>query len=287
MKFFKGVILFSLILLFCTLNVKADTGSVVIYYNDINNYPIGKKVEYTTCQVGTTYKKTAPKISGYTYVPSVSESETYCDSEGTNIIGLVYQTDGNKKEGSVKVVCYDTKGNKLSKCTDGRSGTIGAEYYIYPPTLSGYQYVRTEGNNIGKFKEGSITVKFIYEQTGSSDIKIEKEEKAQPDVKTEEVKPTPVVKEEKKVVTKETKKETTKKTIVTKKQEVKTSNNKKEIVEDVIDVSYIDELEANIKNINYEFQLEDNNSNGLNYAMFGIFSCLSLGLFAIRKFMIK
>ena len=284
MKFLRGIILFSFILLLCTINVKAaDTGTVVIYYNDINNYPIGKKVEYTTCKVGTTYNKTAPKISGYTYIPSVSESSTYCDGEGTNIIGLVYQTDGNKKEGSVKVACYDTKGNKLSKCTDGRSGTIGTEYYIYPPTLNGYKYVRTEGANTGKFKEGSISVKFIYEATGKSDITIEKpgqEEPTTPDTKVEEKKPTSVV-------TTPTKKEEKKKTIVTKKQEVKTSNSKKEVEEDYIDVSFIDELETNIKNIDFKFELKNNNSNTLKYAMVGVFSSLSLGLFIVKKSIIK
>ena len=235
-----------LLLIFISVeNVHAATGSVAIYYNDINQHPVGKGVEYTTCTVGTTYSKSAPSISGYTYMPNESETSTYCDAEGTNIIAFVYQTKGNKKEGTVNVSCYDTKGNKLSKCTDGRSGTPGVEYYINPPTIEGYKFVRVEGPNNGKFKEGSINVKFIYESTGGNLIETKKEETPTPEVKQEtkqEVKKEEPKKEE---VKQETKKEepvkttqtstgtvTTKK-IVTKTNPVAKSNDQdeKEVVE--------------------------------------------------------
>jgi hypothetical protein len=212
-----------LLLIFISVeNVHAATGSVAIYYNDINQHPVGKGVEYTTCTVGTTYSKSAPSISGYTYMPNESETSTYCDAEGTNIIAFVYQTKGNKKEGTVNVSCYDTKGNKLSKCTDGRSGTPGVEYYINPPTIEGYKFVRVEGPNNGKFKEGSINVKFIYESTGGNLVETKKEEKPTPEVKQETKKEEPV-----KTTQTSTGTVTTKK-IVTQTNQVAKSNEKEE-----------------------------------------------------------
>ena len=226
-----------LLLIFISVeNVHAATGSVAIYYNDINQHPVGKGVEYTTCTVGTTYSKSAPSISGYTYMPNESETSTYCDAEGINIIAFVYQTKGNKKEGTVNVSCYDTKGNKLSKCTDGRSGTPGVEYYINPPTIEGYKFVRVEGPNNGKFKEGSINVKFIYESTGGNLIETKKEEKPAHEVKKEtkqEVKKEETKKEEI-VKTKQTNTGTvTTKKIVTQTNQVAKSNDQdeKEVVE--------------------------------------------------------
>ena len=252
MKFIKGVLLFSIILILNIVNVKAEgTGTVVIYYNDINNHPIGNKVERTTCKVGTTYTKSAPKINGYTYIPSVSESSTYCDSEGENIIAFVYQTNGNKTEGSVKVSCYDTKGNKIYKCTDGRSGTIGTSYEIKPPTLDGYTLERVEGANKGTFKEGSIEVKFIYSKNN----------------------------EVKKVVTK--KKTETK--IVTKKQETKAANTA-DVHEDN---TILEDINNRLSNFKLRLRFDNQDKYTIKYMMLGIFSSLSIGLFIIRKTLFK
>ena len=242
-----------LVIIFSIENVHAATGNVAIYYNDINQHPVGKGVEYTTCTVGTTYKKSAPSISGYTYMPNESETSTYCDLEGTNIIAFVYQTKGNTKEGTVNVSCYDTKGNKLSKCTDGRSGTPGVEYYINPPTIDGYKFVKVEGPNNGKFKEGSINVKFIYESTGGNLVETKKEETPTPEVKETKV-------ETKKEEVKETSKQETKKqettnsnTVTTKKIVTKTntvakSNDKeeKEVVETKEEIKENNNIERSI-----------------------------------------
>ena len=221
-----------ILILFSIETVHAATGKVTIYYNDINQHPVGNKISYASCTIGTTYTGTAPTISGYTLDKAASETSTYCD-EGENIIAFVYQTTGNKKEGTVNVSCYDTKGNKLSKCTDGRSGTPGVEYYINPPTIDGYKFVRVEGPNNGKFKEGSVTVKFIYESTGGN--LVEKEEKPTAKVKQEEkkeeIKTTPVVA---KTTTTQTKTQSnntvTTKKIVTKTTEVASTKEEKEEV---------------------------------------------------------
>ncbi len=223
MKKLGTIIFFTIIflLLFLNINVHAKEGVVTIYYNDINQHPVGQKVSRATCTIGTTYKGTAPSISGYRLDVNASETSTYCD-EGENIIAFVYQTTGNSKEGTVNVSCYDTKGNKLSKCTDGRSGTPGVEYYINPPTIEGYKFVRVEGPNNGKFKEGSINVKFIYESTGGNLVETKKEEKPTPEVKQETKKEEPV-----KTTQTSTGTVTTKK-IVTQTNQVAKSNEKEE-----------------------------------------------------------
>ena len=224
MKKLGTIIFFTIIflLLFLNINVHAATGRVTIYYNDINQHPVGQKVSTATCTIGTTYTGKAPTISGYKLDANASEPSTYCD-EGENIIAFVYQTTGNSKEGTVNVSCYDTKGNKLSKCTDGRSGTPGAEYYINPPTIDGYKFVKVEGGNNGKFKEGAINVKFIYESTGGNLV----EQQPTPSTKEPEVKPS--VKEETKKPSNNT--VTTKKIVTTTKTVASPKEETKEVVE--------------------------------------------------------
>ena len=269
-----GTIFFFIFILIVFLanieTVHAATGNVTIYYNDINQHPVGKKVSYATCTVGTNYTAKAPAISGYTYDANSSVDSTYC-SEGENIIAFVYQTNGNSKEGSVKVACYDTNGNKLSKCTDGRSGTVGASYYINPPTLDGYKFVRVEGANNGTFKEGSITVKFYYESTGGN--LVEKKEETPAAEKKEETK-----KEE----TKKNNNTVTKTKVVSKNKPV-ASNKKDETKEEV------KEVETKVVNKERTTTIVDNTKdNTTKYiAMSGIFSSILLLGFVIKKSLVK
>ena len=110
---------------------------------------------------------------------------------------------------------------------------------------------------------------------GETDIK--PEEPVTPDVPSEPKKEEP-------------KKETPKKTkIVTKKQEVKVANTKKEeIEEEFIEVAFIDEMESNLKNINYDFNFVSNGDKYVGkYAMIGVFSSLSIGLFIVKKSVFK
>lgn len=248
--------------------VHAATSNVTIYYNDINQHPVGQKVSHTTCTVGTNYTAKAPAISGYTYDANSSVDSTYC-SEGENIIAFVYQTNGNKKEGSVKVACYDTNGKKLTKCTDGRSGSIGAEYYINPPTLDGYKFVRVEGANNGTFKEGSITVNFYYESTGGNLV----EEK-------------PVA--EKKEETKKTNNNAVTKTKVVSKSQPVASNKKEETKKETKEVVK-EEVQTKVVNKERTTTIVDNTKdNTIKYiAMSGIFSSILLLGFVIKKSLVK
>ncbi len=271
------ILFFAIIFILFFINtetVHAATGKVTIYYNDINQHPVGQKVSYATCTVGTNYTAKAPAISGYTYDPNSSVDSTYCD-EGENIIAFVYQTNGNKKEGTVKVSCYDTKGNKLSKCTDGRSGTVGAKYYINPPTIDGYKYVRVEGPNNGTFKEGSVTVKFFYESTGGNLVEEKKEETPAPEQKQE----TPKQQETKKPETKKNNNTVTTTKVVTKKQPVETTK-KEEIKEEVKEPVVVKERTTTIVD-----NTKDN--TGKYIAMSGIFSSLALMGFVIKKSLVK
>lgn len=276
MKKLVGIIFFAIILLilFLNINVHAATGKVVIYYNDINQHPVGQKVSYDTCTIGTNYKGTAPSISGYTYMPNESETSTYCD-EGDNIIAFVYQTKGNNKEGTVNVSCYDTKGNKLNKCTDGRSGTPGVEYYINPPTLTGYKFVRVEGPNNGKFIEGAVNVKFIYESVGGNLV-----EEAKPE--TELVKQEP--KKEEPVKASNNNNTVTTKKIVTKTNTVASTNDtKKEVVEETKEIVKDD------NNIQRSITVVDhtNNNTGKYIVLGGIFSSIILVGFVIKNSLFK
>lgn len=267
------IIFFIFIFILILVNIEtvhAQTGNVTIYYNDINQHPVGQKVSHATCIVGTNYTAKAPAISGYTYDPNSSVASTYCD-EGENIIAFVYQTNGNDKEGTVKVSCYDTKGNKLSKCTDGRSGTPGAEYYINPPTIDGYKFVRVEGPNNGKFTSGSVNVKFIYESTGGN--LVDKEEKPAAEPKEE-----PKKTETKKTETNK-KNTVTKTTVVTKKQPVE-APKQEEKKEEVKEQNIVKERTTTI--------VDNTKSNmGKYIAMSGIFSSLALLGFVIKKSLIK
>ena len=277
MKKLVGIIFFAIILLilFLNINVHAATGRVVIYYNDINQHPVGQKVSYDTCTIGTNYKGSAPSISGYTYMPNESETSTYCD-EGDNIIAFVYQTKGNKKEGTVNVSCYDTKGNKLNKCTDGRSGTPGVEYYINPPTLDGYKFVRVEGANNGKFIEGAVNVKFIYESVGGNLVE---ETKPQTELVKQEPKKEEPVKASNNNNTVTTKKIVTKTNTVastndTKKEEVKEEN--KEIVKED------NNIQRSITVVDHT-----NNNTGKYIVLGGIFSSIILVGFVIKYSLFK
>ena len=268
-----GTILFFIFILIVFLanmeTVHAATGNVTIYYNDINQHPVGQKEKKDTCTIGSTYTAKIPTISGYTYDANSSVPSTYC-SEYDNVVALVYQTNGNKKEGSVKVACYDINGNKLTKCTDGRSGTVGAEYYINPPTLDGYKFVRVEGANNGTFKEGSITVKFIYESTGGNLVEQKKEEQ-------------PVA--EKKEETKKTNNNAVTKTKVVSKSQPVASNKKEETKEEVKE-----EVETKVVNKERTTTIVDNTNSGNTtkyIAMSGILSSVLLLGFVIKKSLIK
>ena len=268
MKKLVGIIFFAIILLilFLNINVHAATGRVVIYYNDINQHPVGQKVSYDTCTIGTNYKGTAPSISGYTYMPNESETSTYCD-EGDNIIAFVYQTKGNKKEGTVNVSCYDTKGNKLNKCTDGRSGT---------PGVNGYKFVRVEGANNGKFIEGAVNVKFIYESVGGNLVE---ETKPQTELVKQEPKKEEPVKASNNNNTVTTKKIVTKTNTVastndTKKEEVKEEN--KEIVKED------NNIQRSITVVDHT-----NNNTGKYIVLGGIFSSIILVGFVIKYSLFK
>ncbi len=290
MKKLGSIIFFAIILLllFLNINVHAATGRVVIYYNDINQHPVGKQISYDTCTVGTNYKGTAPSISGYTYMPNESETSTYCD-EGDNIIAFVYQTKGNSKEGTVNVSCYDTKGNKLSKCTDGRSGTPGVEYYINPPTINGYKFVRVEGANTGKFKEGAINVKFIYESTGGNLVEEKKESEPTPEVKQEEKKEEVKTEEPKKEETKTNNNTVTTKKIVTKTNTVASTNNKKEETKkEEVKQEVKDEIKEE-KAVERSITVVDhtNNNTSKYIAIGGIFSSLVLVGFVIKYSLFK
>lgn len=281
MRRLGSFIFFIFILILFLINIEtvhAQTGKVTIYYNDINQHPVGQKISYDTCTVGTNYTGKAPSISGYTYDANSSVPSTYCD-EGENIIAFVYQTKGNSKEGTVNVSCYDTKGNKLSKCTDGRSGTPGVEYYINPPSIDGYKFVRVEGPNNGTFKEGSISVKFIYESTGGNLVEEKKEELATPEVKQEEPKKQETVK----ISTSSTNNNTvTTKKIVTKANTVASTNDKKEEVKEEV-------TEVKDKNIERSITIVDNTKdNTTKYiAIGGIFSSLILIGFVIKYSLFK
>ena len=270
-----GTIIFFIFLFILLLvnieTVHAATGNVTIYYNDINQHPVGQKVSHATCTVGSNYTAKIPTISGYTYDANSSVPSTYCD-EGENIVALVYQTNGNSKEGTVKVSCYDTKGNKLSKCTDGRSGSIGAEYYINPPTIDGYKFVRVEGPNNGKFKEGSVSVKFIYESTGGNLVEQEEKPTAEPKEETKK-------EEQKKTETKKNNNTVTKTTVVTKKQPVE-ATKKEETKEEVKEQVVVKERTTTIVD-----NTKDN--TGKYIAMSGIFSSIALLGFVIKKSLIK
>jgi len=285
MKKLGTIIFFTIIflLLFLNINVHAKEGVVTIYYNDINQHPVGQKVSRATCTIGTTYKGTAPSISGYRLDVNASETSTYCD-EGENIIAFVYQTTGNSKEGTVNVSCYDTKGNKLSKCTDGRSGTPGAEYYINPPTIDGYKFVRVEGPNNGKFKEGAINVKFIFESTGGNLVEEKKEQEPTPEVVTK--------KEEKPVSsTNNSTKTNNNNTVTTKKIVTKTTTvasskeEKKEVVKEEVKEQKQDTNNKPVRTVTIVDHTKNNTSK---YFVIGsIISSIALVGFVLKNSLFK
>ena len=293
MRKLGSFIFFIFILILILINIEtvhAQTGNVTIYYNDINQHPVGQKISHTTCTVGTTYKASAPTISGYTLDVNASETSTYCD-EGENILAFVYQTNGNKKEGTVKVSCYDTNGNKLSKCTDGRSGTPGAEYYINPPTIDGYKFVKVEGPNNGKFVEGSVTVKFIYESVGGNLVEEKIDEKPTAEVKEEVKEETKQEVKQEPVKTSQTSNNTvvTKK-IVTKTNTVKSSSNNKveETKKEEVKEEVKEETKEN-KNIEKSITIVDHTKNNTSkyIAIGGIFSSIVLIGFIIKYSLFK
>ena len=277
MRKLGSILFFTIILIILFLSIEtvhAAAANVYIGYNDINGNEI--KHESKSCTVGSNYTAKAISINGYSL--SGDSQETILCDEGTNIIAFVYQTKGNSKEGTVNVSCYDTKGNKLSKCTDGRSGTPGAEYYINPPAIDGYKFVRVEGPNNGKFQAGAVNVKFIYESVGGN-LVAEKEPE-----------PTPLVQETKKEETKTTTTATTKsnnntvttKKIVTKTNTVASSSDKKEEVKEEV-------VETKNRNVERSITIVDNTKdNTTKYiAIGGILSSIVLVGFVIKYSLFK
>ena len=276
MKLFKEVIFISILLLITNINVKAETANVSIGYNDINGHVLKEK--HDKCEVGEEYTASAITISGYELTTETPKTPTiYCDSEFANNIAFVYQVKGNKKEGSVKAHYLDTKGKKISE-PDLRSGTPGVDYYITPKTIDGYTLIKTEGNNNGKFKEGEITIKFIY-QKDNEEIEEVKED-------VQEVKKD----EPKKIVTKKQEvKSSKKKTTTIKTEEIKKEEVHEEVVENKeLDDSIVVKAINSIFNRSIITNSKTISNNKFYYRLSFYFLCvINLSLFFIRKSLFK
>lgn len=89
--------------------------------------------------------------------------------EGLLLSGSMIYVNGTWKKyevnsiGKIIVNYHDEAGNIL-QASSTMEGKIGSAYQIIPKDISGYEYVRSDGNVTGAYKDGIITVSLIYKK---------------------------------------------------------------------------------------------------------------------------
>lgn len=144
---------------------KKETITYTIKYN-VNTFETGtKKIIRFSIPVSLKYDETdfdgsetsiinrveTNLVAGGSKIPSADDKEIPANIEGTVNAHYVY-LDSNNEEQPIADGKYDTS----------HTAAIGREYHTTKKEIPGYTFKEVRGNETGKFKEGTITVTYIY-----------------------------------------------------------------------------------------------------------------------------
>ena len=146
-------------------NDDVEKGTVIVKYVDEKGNEIASSTTKTG-EVGTSYTTTAKTISDYTLKTTPSNaSGTY--KNGTITVTYVYSKDSDVSEGTVNVKYVDEKGDEIVSSTT-KTGEVGTSYTTTAKTIPGYTLKTTPSNASGTYKNGTITVTYVYSK--NSDV---------------------------------------------------------------------------------------------------------------------
>ena len=144
-------------------------GTVVVKYVDEDGNQIASQTTKTGT-VGTSYTTTAKTIDGYTLKTTPSNASGKF-AKATTTVTYVYSKDDVSEEGTVVVKYVDEDGNQIASQTT-KTGEVGTSYTTTAKTISGYTLKTTPLNANGTYKNGTITVTYVFKKRVVSNINV-------------------------------------------------------------------------------------------------------------------
>ena len=140
-------------------------GTVKVQYVDEEGNEIATS-KTMTGKVGDSYTTSAVSVSGYTLKTTPNNaSGTY--KSGTTTVTYVYSKNSDVSEGTVKVQYVDEDRNEIASSRT-MTGEVGTSYTTTAKTITGYTLKTTPSNANGTYKNGTITVTYVYSK--NSDV---------------------------------------------------------------------------------------------------------------------
>lgn len=136
-------------------------GVVNVHYVDENGNPIQSNTSMSG-KIGSSYEITPPDISGYTFEKNEGNLTGQFTPVAQNVT-LVYKKDAPVGTGVVNVNYVDENGNQIAEPITN-SGSFGSKFKESPINITGYTYVKTEGNATGIYGQDVQTVTFVYQK---------------------------------------------------------------------------------------------------------------------------
>ena len=134
-------------------------GTVKVQYVDEEGNEIATS-KTMTGKVGDSYTTSAVSVSGYTLKTTPNNaSGTY--KSGTTTVTYVYSKNSDVSKGTVKVQYVDEDGNEIASSRT-MTGEVGTSYTTTAKTIAGYTLKTTPNNASGTYKNGTITVTYVY-----------------------------------------------------------------------------------------------------------------------------
>ncbi|MDM7855513.1 MucBP domain-containing protein [Cellulomonas alba] len=138
------------------------TGTVVAHFVDTDGNRLTDDAS-TSGPVDDDYATTPADVPGY-HVVVVHGDETGKYVDGTVEVTYVYERDAvTPATGDVVAHYVDTKGSTLSGDVTG-SGPVGDDYATKPARIPGYHVVVVQGDEKGRYVDGTIVVTYVYER---------------------------------------------------------------------------------------------------------------------------
>ena len=138
-------------------------GTVKVKYVDEAGNEIATS-KTLTGDVGSSYTTSAATVSGYTLKETPSNA-TGKYTSGTITVTYVYSQSGITppvEEGTVIAKYVDEYGNEIASQIT-KTGEVGTSYTTTAKAISGYTLRETPSNATGTYKNGTITVIYVYD----------------------------------------------------------------------------------------------------------------------------
>ncbi|MCQ4794995.1 MucBP domain-containing protein [Anaerofustis stercorihominis] len=144
-------------------------GSVVIRYEDKDGNVIKEDVVHNG-SVGDNYEVPKPNIPGYEVDKVVGEEKGKIE-EDVKVVTVVYSPLSVGDTASSVVARYvDINGNTIHP-DNVYDGQIGDDYKTKKENIKGFELVKVEGSESGKFAEDVKVVTYVYKEVGKVTVK--------------------------------------------------------------------------------------------------------------------